>query len=108
MKKVVWHPKALGTVKGFPDEVRKELGYLIYRIQQGDSLGLPHSRPMRAVASGVSELRVRGPDGAYRAFYFLKSAKGILVFHAFKKKSQQTPDYEIEQGTKQLEELLDG
>jgi phage-related protein len=62
---------------------------------------------MSAVAPGVSELRVRGVDGIYRVFYFTATAKAILVFHAFAKKTQRTPSLEIELGRKRLEELLD-
>ena len=68
---------------------------------------MPHSRPMPRVAAGVSELRVRAEDGVYRAFYFTQSPEGILVFHAFVKKTQQTPALEIELGRKRLKELLD-
>ena len=57
---------------------------------------MPNSRPMPKVAPGVSELRVRGEDGAYRGFYYTASARGILVFHAFVKKTQRTPPLEIE------------
>jgi hypothetical protein len=38
---------------------------------------------MPSVAAGVSELRVKGEDGAFRVFYFAATSKGILVFHAF-------------------------
>jgi phage-related protein len=73
----------------------------------GEQLGMPHSRPMPSVAAGVSELRVQGEDGAYRAFYFTRSPEGILVFHAFVKKTRQTPAAEIELARKRLKELLD-
>jgi phage-related protein len=108
VKKVLWHPKARAEVKAFPDEVKRELGYLIFRLQQGESLGLPASRPMADVAAGVSELRVRGSDGVYRAFYYVKLENGVLVFHAFKKKTQATPPNEIKLGAKRFKELTDG
>ena len=73
----------------------------------GEQLGMPHSRPMPSVAAGVSELRVQGEDGAYRAFYFTLSPEGILVFHAFVKKTRQTPASEIGLARKRLKELLD-
>jgi phage-related protein len=73
MKKIIWHPKARAAMREFPDEIKRELGYLIFRLQQGVHLTLPQSRTMSDVGSGVSELRVRGADGIYRAFYFLKS-----------------------------------
>ncbi len=68
---------------------------------------MPHSRSMSGVAAGVSEMRVRGEQGTYRAFYYTAHADGIIVFHAFVKKTQQTPDSEIELGRKRLKEILD-
>jgi phage-related protein len=65
------------------------------------------ARPMPTVASGVSELRVKGEDGIFRVFYFTANAKGVLVFHAFAKKTQRTPPLEIELAKKRLKELLD-
>ena len=68
---------------------------------------MPHSRPMTSVARGVSELRVRGDDGSYRAFYYTNFAEGIIVFHAFLKMTRQTPGLEIELARKRLKEILD-
>jgi hypothetical protein len=48
-----------------------------------------------------------GEDGTYRAFYYTAHAEGIIVFHAFVKKTQQTPESEIELGRKRLKEILD-
>lgn len=63
---------------------------------------------MPSVAAGVWELRVRGEEGIFRAFYYTRAPEGILVFHAFVKKTQSTPAGEIRLGTKRLKELLDG
>jgi phage-related protein len=62
---------------------------------------------MPTVAPGVSELRVKGEDGIFRVFFFTATAKGILVFHAFAKKTQRTPPLEIELAKKRLKKLLD-
>jgi phage-related protein len=61
---------------------------------------------MPSVANGVSELRIRGADGIYRAFYYMASERGILVFHAFVKKARQTPPLEIALARKRLAEVL--
>jgi phage-related protein len=62
---------------------------------------------MPTVAAGVSELRVRAEDNTFRVFYYTAALKGILVFHAFTKKTQQTPPFEIDLAKKRLKELLD-
>jgi phage-related protein len=73
----------------------------------GEHLAMPNARPMPAVSPGVSELRVKGADGIFRAFYYTASADGVLGFHAFVKKTQRTPPLEIELARKRLKELLD-
>jgi phage-related protein len=72
----------------------------------GEVLQMPVSRPMPDVSVGVAELRVRDENGIYRVFYYTASARGILVFHAFTKKTQHTLPSEIELGRKRLKELL--
>lgn len=62
---------------------------------------------MPSVAPGVEELRIRDRAGIYRAFYYARLPRGILVFHAFLKKSRATPGQELKLGAKRLKELLD-
>jgi phage-related protein len=106
MKEVLFHIKAKETVKGFSSSAKDDIGSLLRRLQDGEILKFPDSRPMPDVERGAYELRVRDADGIYRVFYYLKSAKGILVFHAFTKKTQTTPQREIELGRKRLWEML--
>lgn len=106
MRLAIFHPKARDIIRSFPEEIKDELGQALLMVQQGFRLKMPLSRPMSSVASGVEELRIKGRDGIYRAFYFSKSARGILIFHAFQKKTEQTPQLEIKLGRKCLRELL--
>jgi phage-related protein len=81
VRPIILHPRAREAIRLFPKEVRIGLGRGLFRLQLGEQLGMPNSRPIHVVAAGVSELRVHGGDGAYRAFYYTASAEGILVFH---------------------------
>jgi phage-related protein len=85
------------------------LGKALFALQIGEQLGMPLSRPMPVVGPGVAELRVRGEDGQFRAFYFTASdsEEGILAVHAFAKKTQQTPPADIKLARKRLKEMLD-
>jgi phage-related protein len=94
-------------MRRFPKEARNRLGRGLFRLQMGEQISMPNSRPMPAVAGGVSELRVKAADGTYRAFYYTASSRGVLVFHAFVKKTQRTPPLELELARKRLKELLD-
>jgi phage-related protein len=101
------HPAALSAMRGFPADIRRALGQAIWEMQQGAKLDMPLSKSMPTVAAGVEELRVKDRTGAYRAFYYVRSKRGILIFHAFEKRSQKTPKSEIEVGAKRLREMLD-
>ena len=108
VRNALFHPKVRDTVRAWPREVRRDLGEAFFALQQGVVLGPPRSKPMRTVAVGVEELRIKDADGQYRVFYLAKFAAGILVFHAFIKKTQQTPDRELKLARKRLKELQDG
>ena len=55
---VVW---LHGDVKTppFSRSGRLEAGFLLRKLQEGESLGLPHSRPMPAIGRRCHELRIR-------------------------------------------------
>ncbi len=77
VKAAIFHRAAVRAIRAFPSEVRQKLGAALYDLQKGESSAMPLSRPMPAIAAGVSELRIRDRDGIYRAFYFTKSPRGI-------------------------------
>jgi len=106
MRPVIFHPKARDAIRRFPKEARAALGKGLFRLQMGETLRMPNSRSMPQVAAGASELRVRDTHGIYRVFYYTASTQGVLVFHAFVKKTQRTPPLEIEVAGKRLKELL--
>ena len=108
MKKVIFHPKAREVIRLLPDQVKDDLGQALFLLQQGHKLSMPLSRPMPSVAPGMEELRVKGRDGIYRAFYFTRSSEGILVVHVFSKKTQKTLPLDIELGRKRLKEMGHG
>lgn len=103
----IFHPAALAVMRTFPESARRRIGKLIWDLQQGIVLKMPVSRSMPPVMPGCAELRVKDASGAYRIFYVMKHERGVLIFHAFWKKSEKTPKFEIEAGRKRLKELLD-
>ncbi len=106
MKAAIFHPAARAAIRSFPEDVRQEIGKVIYDLQKGEVLTMPLSRPMPSIEPGAAELRIRDRSGIYRAFYYSRSPRGILVFHAFVKKSRTTPVRELDLGKKRLKELL--
>ena len=106
MKPALFHPKARAAIQEFPEEIRRELGKAIFDLQKGAVLHLPLSRPMRSLATGAEELRLKDRTGIYRVFYYARHADCVVIFHAFIKKMPQTSTYDIELGRKRLKEIL--
>ena len=74
----------------FSAEARIEAGTLLRRLQQGESLGLPHSRPMPSIGRRCHELRVKGKKAEWRIVYRV-DPDAILVVDVFSKKTRTTP-----------------
>ena len=60
---------------------------------------------MPTVGDGVYELRIRA-DGAFRVFYVAKRVEGIIVVHAFQKKTQQTAKIDLDLAAKRYRQYL--
>ncbi len=103
---VIFYDPARKEILTWPVEIKKDLGSILTKLQKRESVGEPDTKSMKSVASGCFEIRLNGADGIYRAFYILKTEVGILVFHSFKKKSQKTPQKEIDTGKTRLMEFL--
>ena len=104
-KSVFFHPCARAEIQEMSRTVRKGLGDLLWELQQGHALTMPHSRPMPIVALGVEELRVKDESGQYRAFVVRKTPRGIVVLHVFGKKTRETPRGAIELARRRLREI---
>jgi phage-related protein len=74
----------------FSEEARVEAGTLLRLLQEGESLGLPHSRPMPSIGPRCHELRVRDEDRNWRILYRVDD-NAIVVLEIFPKKTQRTP-----------------
>lgn len=107
LRPVLFHVRARDEVRGLSRLVRIELGSALMALQRGFNLGMPHSRPMPTIGAGVEELRLRDQSGQYRVFFLRKAAAGIFVLSAFQKKTQQTPQAEINVAKRRLKEMLD-
>ena len=52
----------------------------------------------------LQAMRMRDAAGVYRTCYFTKSKRGILIPHAFVKKTQKTPPHKIDLARRPLKE----
>ena len=74
----------------FSREARVEAGVLLRRLQEGELLGMPHSRPMPSIGSGCHELRIRDEDRNWRVIYRI-DLDVIVIVEVFPKTTRQTP-----------------
>ena len=85
-----------GEVKTPPlsRDARIEAGTLLRRLQQGENIGLPHSRPMPTIGRHCHELRIPDTESTWRIVYRIDD-DAIVILEVFSKKDQQTPQLAI-------------
>lgn len=80
---------------------RVEAGVLLRRLQRGESLAMPHSRPMPDIGNACHELRVRDADRTWRIIYCVRS-EAIVILDVFAKTTTTTPMYVMKTCKKRL------
>jgi phage-related protein len=88
-KPLVW---LRGEVKTppFSAAARLEAGSLLRRLQGGQKLGMPHSRPMPSIGRRCHELRVVDAGKTWRIVYRL-DPDAIVIADVFQKTTPATP-----------------
>ena len=88
-KPLVW---VQGEVKTppFSTDARLKAGFLLRRLQKGEILEMPDSRPMPSVGKNCHELRINDQNKTWRIIYFIDD-DAILILEVFAKKTQKTP-----------------
>ena len=83
------------TTPPFSQEARIEAGYLLRKLQQGESIGMPRSRPMPVIGIRCHELRIVDADQTWRIIYRV-DPDAIVIAEIFSKKRRETPKSVIE------------
>jgi phage-related protein len=92
-----------GEIKTPPlsQDARVEAGSLLRRLQEGENLGLPHSRPMPDIGPGCHELRITDENRIWRVVYRL-SHDAVFVVAVFPKTTRRTSQHDIDSCKKRL------
>jgi len=93
-KPLVWLSGEVKTPP-FSAAARLEAGVLLRRLQQGASLGMPHSRPMPSIGRRCHELRVPDERVTWRIIYRF-DGDAVVIGGVFAKKTAQTPSEVME------------
>ena len=100
-KPLVW---LHGEIKSppFSKTARIEAGFLLRRLQVGEKLGLPWSRPMPSIGNRCHELRINDENLNWRIIYRI-DADAIIILDVFQKQTQHTPQNVIERCKKRIQ-----
>jgi phage-related protein len=101
-KPVVWLKGEIKTPP-FSQAARLEAGYLLRRLQRGETLGMPHSRPLLSIGPRCHELRINDERTTWRIVYRIDS-DAIIILEVFSKKSRTTPKAIIDVCKRRLRE----
>ena len=72
---------------------RRIVGFQLRRLQQGQTLSMPISRPMPTIEADCHELRISDAERnvAWRVIYCIDT-DAVVVLEVFEKKTQETPE----------------
>jgi len=87
-KHLVWLHGEVKTPP-FSTAARIEAGFLLRSLQMGESLSMPHSRPMPSIGARCHELRINDEAATWRLIYRIDE-DAIIILEVFSKKTQQT------------------
>ena len=93
-KPLVWLRGEIKTPP-FSKAARVDAGLLLRRLQMGEPLSLPQSRPMPAIGARCHELRIVDETHNWRIVYRTDS-DAIVIGEVFDKKNRATPHAVIE------------
>jgi phage-related protein len=97
---VAWEGDSREVLSAFPEGVKQNLGFELWRLQQGIRPG--DYRPLPSIGTGVFELRDQDERAWYRVVYLSRITDVIYVLHCFEKKSREMPRKDFEKAKQRL------
>ncbi len=88
-KPIVWLHSEVKTPP-FSAAARLEVGYLLRKLQAGEKLSMPHSRPMPGIGKRCHELRIPDEQVTWRVVYRVDT-DAVVILDVFDKKTSKTP-----------------
>jgi phage-related protein len=100
---IYFSERVRSDVLALPSGIRADYLRLAELMEEhGADLRMPHSK---AMGSGLFELRPKGPEGIGRVFYCTQMGQVIVILHSFIKKTQKTPNNELEIAIRRMKEV---
>ena len=99
-KPLVWLHGEIKTPP-FSSDARIEAGCLLRRLQQGERLSMPHSKPLPEIGRRCHELRIVDGEHTWRIIHRI-DPDAIVIAEVFSKKTPKTPPNVIERCQQRL------
>jgi phage-related protein len=98
--------RVLKGIREWPVKIEAKFAKIVGLIEEfgSDGVGMPH---IKALGQGLFEIRVKATEGIGRAFFCSVKGKVIIILHEFIKKTQKTPQKEMELAKKRMREVKD-
>lgn len=77
-KPLVWLHGEVKTPP-FSQDARITAGFLLRRLQQGENLEMPDSRPMPNIRNGCHELRINDNNKTWRIVYYIDEDAIVIL-----------------------------
>ena len=104
MKPVHFVGSSRDDLRELPEDARATAGYQLFKVQQGKE---PDDwKPMAMVGTGVQETRLWEESGTYRILYVARFEEALYVLHVFEKRSQKTPQRDIQLAKERYADLV--
>ena len=107
---MTWTVETLNAVvdeelEKLPADMRVRFHYISGLIEEFglERIGKPHVEHLRGA---LWEMRMKGKDGISRALYVTAVGKRVVVVRVFTKKTQKTPNREIDLALKRAKEIV--
>jgi len=98
-----YNHKVEKEILAWPDKLLANYLRIIEMVEkEGPDLGLPFTRAMGA---GLFEIRAKSYLNIGRAFFCTLINKEIIILHSFIKKTEKTPQKEIDLARKRMKEI---
>ncbi|NTW54014.1 MAG: type II toxin-antitoxin system RelE/ParE family toxin [Chlorobaculum sp.] len=98
-----FHPSIKADINGWPKSIKADFRKIsLLLVEYGPQVRMPHTK---AMGDGLFEMRPQGRDGIGRVFYCYVKGKKIIILHSFIKKTQKTPQKELQLARKRLQEV---
>lgn len=97
--------RVMKVIYGWPHGIQAKFLRVVALIEDSgpEEVGMPHVKTM---GRGLYEVRAQGKEGIGRAFFCINKGRVIVILSGFIKKTQKTPQKEIDLALKRMKEVI--